>query len=296
MIFIQKFGKQGGLKMSNLWNGKCGVALISFDRPHYFSQTIKSIEEQSHLENTDFHLFQDGQVNKFSGNIVTDKRLIDKNISIFEKSKLPNKTLHIEPKNIGNALNQFNAVEYLSSNYEYFMIIEDDVILSPDYFRLVRLVIDQYLSKTKIFSFGFSFQRFCKLKEIDKYLDKMILKNVHWWAECWSSKNWTKVRPYFLQYLEFVKNVEYTKRPSEKIKKFFSDNKFYIPQTSQDAGKDFALFKAKMKRMTSVVNRGFYIGEHGLHFRKSTYERYGFKDMKPFVFDSDKIIERFKLI
>jgi hypothetical protein len=279
-----------------MYKGKIGIAIISFDRPLYFAQTIASIEQQEDLDNYDFHLFQDGQVNKFSGRIVTDKTLINKNIRIFEKARLPNKTAHIEEKNIGNANNQFNAAEFMSANYEYFMVIEDDVILSPDYFRLIRIMIDQYLGETRVFSVSLSFERFCKPNDIDKFLDKVVLRNVHWWAECWKSKNWFKVRGFFLEYMKLVKDVDYHDRPAYEIKKMFRFNGFNIPQTSQDAGKDFALFKSKMKRITSVVNRGFYIGEHGMHFRTPTYLKYGYANMKPFAFESDKLLNSFTLI
>jgi len=134
------------------------------------------------------------------------------------------------------------------------------------------------------------------MDDINKNLDKVILKNEHWWAECWKAENWEKIKPYFLQYIELIKNCDYRMRPAAEIKRFFNKNGFNIPQTSQDAGKDFALFKAGLKRLTSVVNRGFYIGEYGIHFRSSTYNKYGFGTMKPFEFKSDKLIKEFILI
>lgn len=278
-----------------IYSKKMGVAIISFDRPLYFAQTVASLEKQGDLENYDFHLFQDGQINKFSGRTVTQKPLIDKCINIFKRSKLPNKFEHIEEKNIGNGINQFNAVEYMSANYEYFFVIEDDVILSPDYLTLCRKLIP-FFDNPSIFSLSLSFERFCEIEDINKNLGKVFFKNVHWWAELWKSSNWFKVRPRFLQYLEFIKNVDYHDRPTQEISKFFRSHGFNIPQTSQDAGKDFALFKSKMKRITSVVNRGFYIGEHGMHFRTPTYRKYGFANMKPFEFESDKLLNEFKLL
>lgn len=175
------------------------------------------------------------------------------------------------------------------------MIIEDDVILSRDYLRLIRIMIDQYLVDPKIFSVSLSFARSCKIDDIKNNLDKVILKNDYWWAECWKSENWLKIRPYFLQYLKFVEKCDYRLRPAYEIKRFFHMNNFNVPQTSQDAGKDFSLFKAGFNRLTSIVNRGFYIGEHGIHFRPITYKRMELADMKPFEFESDKNIEQFIL-
>lgn len=280
-----------------MYNLKLGIGLISYDRPHYFSQLIASLEKQTYLEETDFHLFQDGAKNKFSKRYGAYKKHIQFSIDEFNNSKLPNKKAHIQNLNIGNAINQFQAVEYLSQNYEYFMIIEDDVILSTNYLRLIRILIDQYLKEdNKIFSLGLSFQRLCHLEDINYNLNKVALKNMHWWAECWRSKNWHKIRPYFLEYYKFVSHCDYMRRDTVAIKKFFNSHGFYIPQTSQDAGKDFALFKTKMQRLTTVVNRGFYIGEVGIHFRPQTYKKYRLGEMKPYEFENDKIIEGFELI
>ena len=272
-----------------------GIALISFDRPNYFKQTLKSLEEQSSLENTEFHLFQDGQINKFSGRIVTNLSQIDKNIKMFERSELPNKTKHIEAKNIGNANNQFNAVEYMSKKYKYFMVIEDDVILGKDYLKLMRIMINQFFNDPRIFSVSAGFRRLCKFEDTEKNLNVMKFINEHWWAECWKSENWFRIRPHFLRYMQYVKNVDYRLRPAPQIKRFFHSQGFNVPQTSQDAGKDFALFKAKMRRIVTLVNRGFYIGETGIHFRPITYKNYHLGEMKPYEFESDKKLERFIL-
>lgn len=73
-----------------MYKNKIGIGLISFNRPNYFKQTLESLEKQENLKNYDFHLFQDGQVNKFSGRIVTDRYLIDRSIRLFKVSKLNN--------------------------------------------------------------------------------------------------------------------------------------------------------------------------------------------------------------
>jgi hypothetical protein len=280
-----------------MYSLKLGIGLISYDRPHYFKQVIESLEKQTYLQNTDFHLFQDGAKNKFSGRCGAYRRNIKSCIDVFTNSKLPNKGYHINKLNVGNAINQFEAVEYLSKKYDYFMIIEDDVILSTNYLRMIRILIEQYLLEdNNIFSLGLSFTRLCKLQDINQNLNKVKLQNMHWWAECWRSKNWLKIKPYFIQYYNLVKAVDYMRRDPFIIKRFFHSHGFNIPQTSQDAGKDFALFKTGLKRLTTVVNRGFYIGEVGMHFRPQTYKRFRLGEQKPFEFESDKIIDRFELI
>lgn len=269
-----------------------GVSLIAFNRPRYFKKLIKSLEQQT--QDAEYHLFQDGAVNKFSHNLKSDPKLLNEVRGIFEKSSLKHKTKHIHDMNVGNAINQFEAVEFMSKNYDRFLVIEDDVILSKHYIKLVNILADQYL-KDNVFSVSLNFKRMCPRREIEKNLNKAGYISLHWWAEMWSSKQWLKVKDYFLEYYELVKNVDYSKRPASKIKHLFHSNGLMIPQTSQDAGKDYALHKAGMKRVNTIVNRGFYIGEQGMHFSPYLYKKMGYPNQKPYEFESDEQLKEFIL-
>lgn len=275
--------------------GKIGIGLISFDRHHYFKRLVASLEGQTNLSDVDFHLFQEGSVNKFSRRVAALQGKLDRSISVFDNSKLPNKTKHIQQHHVGTAINQFEAVEYLAKNYEYFMVIEDDVVLSRHYIQLMRVLFGQYLPHDDVFSVSLGFVRHCKPYEIGNNLDKMIYKNTHWWAEGWYSKNWEKVRKYFLYYYQFVQNCDYKQRPAAKITRMFNSHGFYIPQTSQDAGKDFALYKSGMRRIVTTVNRGLSIGERGTHFKPGLYKRMGLAQQVPYEFGVDSNLREFKL-
>lgn len=280
-----------------------GVALISFNRSDYFSKLIKSLEKQVDCGVLDFHLFQDGAVNKFSHVLKTDPNRCQKCVDVFDDSSLLNKTKHIHKLNVGNAINQFEAIEFMSDHYDYFLVIEDDVILSKFYFRLIRLLIEQYLDRSDVFSVALNFKRMCRKTEVLDNLDKVGYDlhdvgsiSLHWWAECFSSKKWKMVRPHFLKYYKLVENIDYQKRPRPEIQALFASGGLNIAQTSQDAGKDFAVKQAGLKRVNSVVNRGFYIGERGMHFNRRLYLAKGYQNQKPFEFASDSKLEVFKTI
>lgn len=269
---------------------KLGVALIAFNRPDYFTKLIKSLEAQTD-QGVEYHLFSDGAINKFSKVRHAHDGDIRAVRELFEQSKLPTKTAHNRIENIGNGINQFEAVEYMSSKYDNFLVVEDDIILSKHYIELARKVIP--LIKDDIFSINLGSIRFCKKSETKKNLNKLVNEHTHWFAEIWSAKQWDKVRPHFIKYYEHINSRDYTRRPHKEIRNFFAANGYPIPQTSQDAGKDFALKKSGMKRLTAAVNRGFYIGRKGMHFTPDKYKQYGFGDMKPYEFASDAKIKRF---
>lgn len=276
-----------------MYNGQLGIALIAFNRPEYFEKLIDSLEKQTHLACTDFHLFSDGQVNKFSGRKITKQAKINKVRELFWESSLPNKSSTEREQNVGNGINQFEAVEYMADNYKHFLVLEDDIKLSPHYLRLARIGINTIIKDESIFSFNLGFLRHCNEKELHDNLNKIIHKGTHWFGEVWSSDNWQKVRRDYLTYFQFIQSVEYAQRPSKLITRFFRSQGFNIPQTSQDAGKDYALFKNNLQRATTVVNRGFYLGRRGLHFRPDIYERYGFDKAVPYIFESDSELSEF---
>lgn len=275
-----------------------GIGIISFDRPQYLRQLLKSLEKQD-LVDTEFHLFQDGEVNKFSKRQVTVHGLTRKCIKLFNEAELPNKFIHDRKVNVGNAINQFEAIEFMSDNYDKFLIIEDDVVLSPHYIRLVKLLGKKI--NNDVFSVGLGFKRLCKKENIDYNLTRLVTSNdrvgnsIHWWCELYSSKNWKKVRKDFLEYYKFVKDVDYKMRPSDEIRKFFHSQGFNINQTSQDAGRDYALFKNGMIRLNTVVNRGIYIGEYGLHFTPNKFKLGGYDKQYPYIHRMDSKLKEFEL-
>lgn len=281
-----------------MYNGKLGIALISFNRPEYFSQVITALEQQTHLDNTTFHLFQDGALSALSLKTKADKENIKQSIALFQNSSLPKWESIIRVEiNVGNGINQFGAKELMSKTYDYFLVIEDDVLLSPDYLRLCRVMIEQFSNTEDLHSFNLGFHRLCPLKKIEKYLDKIVFKDAHWWAECFISKQWLKARPYFLEYYKLIKNCDYSSLPTAKIRSLFHQNGYYNKgQCSQDAGKDYALFRAGLKRLTAVVNRGYYIGEQGIHFTPERYKSMSWDKQKPFAHFPDKSLQGFKLI
>lgn len=278
-----------------MYKGKIGVAIISFNRPKYLSRVINSLEQQSYLENTKFHLFQDGFKNIFSGKIKAKREEIEQSIAFFKSSNLDKGgSIFRVDENVGNGRNQYIANEIMSSLYDYFLVVEDDVLLSPDYLRLCRVLIDQFGGRSDLHSFNLNFK---KLREPSaKSLNKVIFGETHWWAECYISRQWKIAKEYFKDYFRLIEEVDYSDIPREKIQELFKKHNFNKTQCSQDAGKDFALFKAKFKRITAVVNRGYYIGQQGIHFTPKLYQKMGWQNQLPYIFKSDQSLNQFILI
>jgi len=278
-----------------MYSGKLGVAIISFNRPDYLFKVLNSLEKQSYLKNTKFHLFQDGCQNIFSEKIKAKKEDIEKSVFLFRTSKLSKGANRIRIDiNVGNGINQFSANQVMSSIYDYYLIIEDDVVLSPDYLRLCRVLIEQFGNRKDVFSFNLNFKKLAN--PTSDNLNKVIFGETHWWAECIISRQWKIAREYFKDYFDLIQRVDYSDLPREKIQNLFKKHNFNKPQCSQDAGKDFALFKAGFKRITTLINRGFYIGQNGIHFTPKLYAQMNWHKQMPFIFESDQQLNKFILI
>lgn len=261
-----------------------GCAIIAYNRPHYLKWLLHSLENQEQHPSVEYHLFLDG------ARTTTDKVLVSKCKRLFELSTL-NGTVHERKKNASIAVSQFEAKEYMSK-YEYFIMAEDDILLSKYALRTINILKSHI--KGDAFSVGHNFKRRCKKSEIKDNLDKAFKHTrMHWWFELYKSENWQKVKPHFVEYYDLVKDINYRHRNHRTIQQFFRDNGFDEERTSQDAGMDYALHKAGMCRVSTVVNRGMYLGKVGTHFREELYDNYEFIKQTPFLFKEDANFTKF---
>ena len=96
---------------------KLAVAIMSFNRPHYFEQVLQSINEQTDKD-VDFYLFQDGAINKYSWRRCANQSDITKCIELYEYY-IPKGKIHIHDTNVGTAENFNKAEEVLFEDYNY---------------------------------------------------------------------------------------------------------------------------------------------------------------------------------
>jgi len=247
-----------------MFNNRIGVGIISWDRPQYLEQLINTLEKND-LHNTEFHLFQDGAVCKFTDVELTNPHNILKSIKVFHSSSLPNKHLHLQDKNVSVAINQFEAMGVLCQNYEHFIFLENDVVLSPNFVTLAKKILKQFEKDKRVACVSPGFKLLCKKDVIEKNLDRLIFKRGHFWTEiCWSEK-WKKIEKAYLPYYDIVKDVAYRERSSNMINNLFEKSGYKMLATSQDNGKDWAISMAEMRRVRMVVNRATGIGDYGIH-------------------------------
>lgn len=263
-----------------------GVGIISFNRPMYLRRLLKSLEAQTE-KIAEFHLFNDGAINSISGNVYARKNDIEFCLRFFEKSRLPQKTTHAREGNVGIAIHQKEAIDFMSEQYDRIMIVEDDVILSPHWFRLARILFDEMAQHENVFSFNPGFRRMCDESELKNSLDTVQVTDQHMWCECFTANNWKRIQAHLKPYYDLVWDCDYRQMPREKIVELHKRRGSQQKGESQDVARVVAIALEGMYRVQCTANRGVSIGRQGLHFNDNFYQFLKLDKQFPYVHESD---------
>ena len=272
-----------------------GVGIVSFNRPYYLRRVLKALMAQTELDNAEFHLLQDGAINKFSGNKKANGFDIGACVKLFNNAQLPGAMIHRQEQNVGISINQREGIDWLSEHYERIMIIEDDALLSPHWFRLARILFKHYQDCPEVFGFTPGFRRLCDKDAIMDSLDSVQPTTQHMWTECFTADSWHKIQPGMTPYYEMVNHGDYGKRPVAKIQELHKSRGIEERAVSQKAARVVAIKLAGMVRMQCTVNRGFSIGRNGVNFDGNWYDMMKLGEQTPYVFEGDAAREGFWL-
>ena len=263
-----------------------GIGIIAWNRPKNLRRLLESVVKND-LRDLEFHLFQDGNVCRFRGVETTFQIAIQKSIATFQEFKLPRNTLHIRQENVSIAIHQYQALQFLSSNYDKFILIEEDTEISPYCLVLLTNALEWAKKKPEIASISPGFK---KLGEDPK---KIKLCNGHAWIEAFWSDRARKVLKEYQPYYDMVKYDYYKNRKDAEIFKFFKDNGFNGLASSQDNGRDYAVFKAGMTRARFVLNRATGTGLEGFHSVPEKAIKHGEFNTEIYISEEDKNLKEF---
>jgi hypothetical protein len=226
---------------------------------------------------------------------VGDEGRIQESMQLFLNSGIGmQREMHVHKANVGIAINQLEAYDYLAEHYENIVVLEDDVVLSPHWARLLPILFEEMKQRPDVFGFTTGFKRACEIGEIEANLDEVQVSNRHWWMIGFTRQTWGRIREHYMRYYVLVRGVDYGALPYKEIRKFFRLVGYASKASSQDAGKDMAVMLAGMKRVALVVNRGISIGKEGLHFVPDLYSAMKLDQQVPYIFASDATREAFK--
>ncbi len=280
---------------SQNFSEKCGVAVIAYNRPEYLTECILSIEKNPESQTLPFFFFLDG-----------DQDLEQNmNFEIISKSLIANKYIILRPTNFGIIKNNVDAKRFLFDwcNFEKVISIEEDVVLTSDYFdKLIKLdnwaqSKYQNIATVQLWSYC-SLNQTAKKNQIQK-----VRQTIPAWSfvtYCMGKKAWNAIAPYLYEYEKlfvdpllnksefqlarskpqngpFVKKIEgWKKNMIYRIKKdrFDPDSvlpiynksqiRAFIKETfNQDCLMMMLFYLKGYTRLQTIVNHAKHIGQKG---------------------------------
>jgi len=264
-----------------------GVAVVGMDRPHYLRRTLAGLAQQRDAPPFEVHLWLDGAVNEWSGRVVGKASGIDACADVFKRAGLPRGRTFRQIRNIGIGLHQWKATEWMCQRYERVLMLEDDVVLSPHWLRLLDVLFEQFEGRDDVFGFCPGFKRLAPGE------GTLLWRDEHWWAEGFTATAWHRARPYYRDYLNIIQGVDYAQRNHDAIRVLFARHDWGNPSTSQDSGKDLAIHRSGQRRVVCGVHRALGIGRTGVHFTPALFAARGYERPGTHIHDGDAMREAF---
>lgn len=260
---------------------KCPIAISAYNRPEYLDQCLRgwSMTEEIQLQEIPFFVFCDGGKESKQ----------EENIKIIKKYSFVSDVI-CQSKNMGIPMHRdiiHNTVFNLF-NYDRSIIMEEDVIPSPYYYRYVNHcmnfcgTVDNKIGMVNSFILSkLTLEQ--KLNEHWKYIgdyhgslcNYLMLKTT-----------WNKISPIYNEYITrfIIPHELYHNRPHNEIIEWTTGlknsssyyNGIFKSSSSQDGIMSIAMRSLGMCYMSSRVNRVLYIGKIGVHCSDAWFYKHGF--------------------
>jgi hypothetical protein len=260
------------------------VAVFSFNRPEYLKEVLESLERNRDIADADCFLFQDGAINRYSGRVTAREAEIEECIRLWEKASFPRKQLIRREGNVGMASNFLWAAELLFDelSYEEVLFFEDDLMISPAYIHLLRILLKQLKNDQAV---GVVMCHGGRPRDISKEERRLKMREIrpgmdHLWGWAMWRDRWQRIKPTFLDYFKHVREKDPNKVNSKGIVEFFASQGFDLRSASQDTGLYYAMLKNGYGAINTVLPRGKYIGAKGWHMMPARYDEIGYAKVR----------------
>jgi hypothetical protein len=180
------------------------ILLITFKRCDFLPNILDEIIK---INPAKLYIFQDGPRNKDDlKDVLKVRSLLSK---YFEKTDIE---IHknFKEKNIGVALGEPKAIDWVLMKEKYVIVVQDDVLIKNDFFVFMKNVLTKYENEDRILavnSVNFYHDNYKNLKE-SFYLSRFF---VPWGWAVWR-RSWRLFDFYIRDYPFIKKNKEYKSR------------------------------------------------------------------------------------
>ncbi|HTR11911.1 MAG TPA: hypothetical protein VMI72_01335 [Roseiarcus sp.] len=256
------------------------VALLSFNRPEYLRNVVRSLFAQL-VPGDEVFLFQDGGWNPFSGNRKASEDELGACVRLFASEDVSaegvERRVYHSPVNLGIAGNYRRAEQYAFEvlGRSSAVLLEDDLVLGPHYLEAIADLLELAAGEPRIGYVSAYGDFWAPLTRQQEQADELIPMHENWGAGLTRS-SWLAQKPIRERYWELVRNADYSLRDNEAIRDFYRSLGYSCVISSQDASRWIACRAAGMVRLTTATCHAQYIGKVGEHARPDLYEHWKF--------------------
>lgn len=290
------------------------IAIFSYRRPAYFSRCLEALSKNSGINK--IFLFQDGPKHKN----LSEQINIEKNIKLF-KHYFPNGEIFESKTNLNLAFNQKRGRDFIFSNWDSGIFIEEDVVVNEYYIEMLNLMMDKYEKDAgQISCYGQprSYPNFFQtldylIQDKDLMLEQELNKDkiIHMqrmWAYGMTKSSYEAIEDIMYDYYNLLTKY-YESRPVDKISQFMREKykicKYCITgcpnmfNGNQDSIFSGALAVRDIPKIATFTTNLQYVGKWGTNHKglpEQTAIRYN-KIQTDFLFNEDiknKILKMLK--
>ena len=271
------------------------IAVVGCNRPDYMRKVLEGLAKND-LSNYDVYLFLDKPPIHSEHRFVADQIAAARTIT---------ESACVAPFNFGCGqwLIEVRRQMFDRMGYDKVFVFEDDMVPSSNYIAYCENLLDWGQSNYTNVGAVQGWHK-CTIPASEK---ASRTRQVHatftnWWGYLMTRESWDQISATLYEYRNVFLQKAYKVRPSIPILEYFRTmaqrnfhltdggfqpdeaalrhrrNLFNSPPTGQDGATWLAFDNANLVRLGPTVNRGLYIGEHGIHstaeiFRKDRFDR-----------------------
>jgi ubiquinone/menaquinone biosynthesis C-methylase UbiE len=255
------------------------IFVMSFNRPDYLGKVLESLRAQidCDLEQRTIILFQDGAINPYSNEQHASEKDINDCIGVFQRL-FPDKPIVRSPANLGVALNFDRAERYGFEKLaaDAIIFLEDDLVLNQRYLVTLDSLIEMFAKDQRVGYVAAYGDHTSSIEDQRAHRERLI-GLTHNWGFALYRRQWLRMRPYVLQYLNLVRDVDYHYKDAKAICELFASWGFGCPAISQDAAKTIACCRDNVIKINTYACNATYIGERGLHMNPRIFSERGYE-------------------
>jgi len=306
------------LDLSDMWTHPepahtTATALIGYDRPDYFKEVVTTLAANPEFHQYPLFVFLDK---------TPDSATTKAHLKVLRDLAIEPAAVIRRPLNFGCGRNIIDVRRQLFDHlgFDRIFVFEDDMMVTPEYMKVCENLMDW--AEENYDNIGVV--QAWDLCKHDMSYKKMNLDSVYatfnnLWGYLMTRKCWDRIKEYLFRYEDLFLNVEYGQRNHELIRKWLfhqinyfegarvngihyptspqyldeKEKSLTFPVSGQDGVTMSSIYLTGQVRLTTRVNRGYYIGEEGIHQTTERYKMAGFHDMSFDSFAGDRELHSF---